>query len=176
MSLVSCNLTHVGINVVALCVTRWNEWMVLFYTQVMVGVHVLRSLDIIGSVASIRACAKHQVHTPCVGKNHHMTKYWTPFTWKCALILTWKKNKSMANTIIWDSWSWVGHLTTSLYHNPDIDFHLSIEVDFNKLVVVVSRLSYFTLTFLMMQYSCYSNLAQSFPNVGFISFFQPFSI
>ena len=51
-------LTHVGIIVVSLGVTRWNGWMVLFYTLVMVGVHVLHFLDIFESAASIRACAK----------------------------------------------------------------------------------------------------------------------
>ena len=41
-----------------MCHKGGNAWRVLFYTPVMVGVHVLCSLDIFESAASIRLVLK----------------------------------------------------------------------------------------------------------------------
>lgn len=84
------------------------------------------------------------------------------------LFSPWKNKMPIAKTIIWDSWSWVEDLTTSLSSKLDIGFCLSGKLNFHKHVHVNPRLVYFEQIFSMVQYFCYSNLTQRFPKCWLI--------
>ena len=89
-----------------------------------------------------------------------------------------KNNKKpMANTIIWDIWDWARDFDTPLFIITHTLTFIWAESSISiKNVDVVSRLSYFTLTFLMVLYSHYSNLTQNFLQVGFFFIFLALKI